>query len=304
MGEGVAAGVESLLADGRVHAVPNLSPTLQRSLQVETLRITHCAIKGDPRHDLRMGEMAAPTPYFPDSIVRLLPNPLQVLDQLLLLRPGRADRSEHVHARLVDGVDELPVDIELELIGGGVADAHRDGALVAGQPRHLPFDQLPLAGQAVHDLNLARAPGHAALQPRPPRLRFLDIARRHQCHQRQGRIAQPAIAVVPVAFAAELLRQRRRGRGDDPAGLRVGQRLQGQQGALHWLPPTTGIGATGGPAAPEPFRLPQSPLPVHRRRRRQVRRAVCQNERHALPFDNVEFCDRRKILALQRDWRP
>jgi len=92
--EGVAAGVESLLADGRVHAVPNLSPALQRSLQVETLRITHRAIKGDPRHDLRMGEMAAPTPYFPDSIVRLLPNPLQILDQLLLLRPGLGDRSE------------------------------------------------------------------------------------------------------------------------------------------------------------------------------------------------------------------
>ena len=102
---------------------------------------------------------------------------------------------------------ELPVDIELELIRGGVADAHRGGALVAGQPRHLPFSQLPFTGQAIHDLDLARAARHAALQPRPPRLRFLDIARGHQCQQRQGRVAQPAIAVVPVALATELLGQ-------------------------------------------------------------------------------------------------
>ena len=98
----------------------------------------------------------------------------------------------------------------------------------------------------------------------------------------QGRVAQPAIAVVPVAFSAELLRQRRGGRGDDPAGRRVGQRLQGRQGALHRFPPSTGVAAAGGPAAPEPFCLPQ--------RRRQSTaagggrwdRAVRQHERHAL----------------------
>ena len=72
-----------------------------------------------------------------------------------------------MRSRLVDGVDELAVHIELELIGSGVADAHRRGALVAGQPRHFPFDQLPFAGQAIHDLELVRASRHAALQPLP-----------------------------------------------------------------------------------------------------------------------------------------
>ena len=40
------------------------------------------------------------------------------------------------------------------------------------------------------------------------------------------RVAQPAVAVVPVPHAAERLGQRRRRRGDDPAGRRVGQRLE------------------------------------------------------------------------------
>jgi hypothetical protein len=74
-----------------------------------------------------VGEVAAPTPHFPDSIVRLLPNPFHVLDQLLLLRPGRGDRSVQVLSRLVDGIDELAEDIELELIRGGVANAHWGG---------------------------------------------------------------------------------------------------------------------------------------------------------------------------------
>ena len=96
LGEGVAAAVEPVLANHRVHLITNVSPPLHRSLQIETLRITHRAIEGNPRHDLRVGEVAAPAPDFPNSVVRLLPNPFQMLDQLLLLRPGRRHGGEHV----------------------------------------------------------------------------------------------------------------------------------------------------------------------------------------------------------------
>ena len=46
-------------------------------------------------------------------------------------------------------------------------------------------------------------------------------------------VAQPAVAVVPVAHAAELLGQRRRGRGHDAAGGRVGERLERDERPLH-----------------------------------------------------------------------
>ncbi len=65
-------------------------------------------------------------------------------------------------SRLIGGIDQLTENIELELIGSGVANAHRAGAPVAGQPRHFPLDQLPFTGQAIHDLDLLRAARHAA----------------------------------------------------------------------------------------------------------------------------------------------
>ena len=76
----------------RVHVVANLSPTVQRCLQFESLCIAHHAIESDPGHDLGMGEMAAATPHFPDSIVRLLPDLFQMLDQVCCC--AQADATE------------------------------------------------------------------------------------------------------------------------------------------------------------------------------------------------------------------
>ena len=70
--------------------------------------------------------------------------------------------ARRVRSRLVDGVDELAVHVELKLSGSCVADTHRRGTLVAGQPRHFPLDQLSFAGQAIHDLELVGASRHGA----------------------------------------------------------------------------------------------------------------------------------------------
>src|SRR5262249_61297828 len=94
---------------------------------------------------------------FPNPIVRLIPDLLQMLDQRQLLRPRLLDSSKTTLSCLVNGVHELAVHVELELNGSGVADAHRRRALITGQPRHLPFGELPFTGQAVHDLELVRA---------------------------------------------------------------------------------------------------------------------------------------------------
>ena len=49
----------------------------------------------------------------------------------------------------------------------------------------------------------------------------------------QGGVAQPAVAVVPVALAAEVLGQRGGRRRHDAAGVVVGQQAQGEQGAAY-----------------------------------------------------------------------
>ena len=81
-------------------------------------------------------------------------------------------------------------------------------------------------------------PADRPQQPLPPGARLLGEAGVHQGVERERGVAQPAEAVVPVAHAAELLRQRGRRRGDDAAGRRVGQRLERDQRAQHRLATT------------------------------------------------------------------
>ena len=66
----------------------------------------------------------------------------------LLERPGLGALGDAADARLVERVHHLAVDVELELLVGGVADAHGFGVLVARQPGNLPLAEQPLAARA------------------------------------------------------------------------------------------------------------------------------------------------------------
>ena len=83
------------------------------------------------------------------------------------------------------------------------------GSLQPGAPPKvvdgLVLLEATLAPHAIHDLHLLRTPGDRTQEPLPPRTCFVDISRLHQRHQGEGRVAQPAIPVIPVAHAAELL---------------------------------------------------------------------------------------------------
>ena len=62
-----------------------------------------------------------------------------------------------------------------------------------------------------------------------PRLRLVENAGPDQRIKREGRVAKPAIAIVPIARPAELFGQGgRRGR-DNAAGLPVRERLQASE---------------------------------------------------------------------------
>ena len=69
--------------------------------------------------------------------------------------------------RLVQRVHHLAVDVELELLRGGVADAHRV-PVVPRQPVGDVFVEPALARHAVHDLQLSGVAGDRAQQPMPP----------------------------------------------------------------------------------------------------------------------------------------
>src|SRR4051812_48352287 len=109
-----------------------------------------------------MHEVARFTAHLPDARVRFLPS----------LGGGVDEREEEAPVVVVGGaahlvplprqVEEVPVDIELQLLGGGVADAHGCRALVPLE-RELELDQAALSADAVHDLQVVDAARRAAL---------------------------------------------------------------------------------------------------------------------------------------------
>lgn len=193
--------------------------------------------------------------------------------------------------------------VELQLVRGAVADAHRLRVLIAGQPVELHLGQPALARDPVHDLNLLGRSGHHAAEPRAPRTRFVVVAAAHQREQRDRRVAQPAVAVVPVAVAADLLGQRRGGRGDDPAGRLVGERLQRDQRTAHGGRIATAHLAAARPFEPVVLGAREHRQRIARGRQPQMRGRIAERERHALVGADREFRERMQVLAGERHGR-
>ncbi len=82
----------------------------------------------------------------------------------------------------------------------------------------------------------------------------------------EGGVTDPRVAVVPVPASAGVLGQRRRRRGQQRAGRRVGQALEGQRAALEQLAPrVVGESTAVDPVAPEAARLGAAGLDLLRR---------------------------------------
>src|SRR4029077_7877626 len=109
------------------------APTLNWPVHMKVLYCLDRPVQGDPGHDLGVGEVPARTAYLPDALVRALPRRLDEGDQGLFEAPPRILRLQAKAASLVHDVEHLAIDVELELAGGGIADPHRAGAVVAGQ---------------------------------------------------------------------------------------------------------------------------------------------------------------------------
>ena len=105
--------------------VADRSPSVDRPFQPELLHALHPAIERDPRHYLRVREVLARAAHLPDPLVRLGPDPLEMLDQVRLQRPARLVVRKADAPRKMERVHHLAEYVELELLRGGVTDAHR-----------------------------------------------------------------------------------------------------------------------------------------------------------------------------------
>ena len=124
------------------------------------------------------------------------------------------------------GVEQLAVDVELALVPGAVADPHRGSC--PRQPAEvgqLALGQVALAADAEHDLQVVAPPqlGRRRRRHEVEELVGLVGAGGHpQRLQREAGVADPRVAVVPVARAARRLGQRggRRGARSRRSGSR------------------------------------------------------------------------------------
>src|SRR5207244_8652953 len=85
-------------------------------------------------------------------------------------------------------------------------------------------------------------------------VRLLVVAEPEQRVERPARVADPAEAVVPVAAAAEPLREGGRGRGHDRAGGRVDEQLEHEETADDGLAPGAVVARAAAPRRPEATR--------------------------------------------------
>jgi hypothetical protein len=97
-------------------------------------------------------------------------------------------------------------DVVLALVVGAVADPYGTGALVAAEVVEDVLVERALAVDAVHDLQLGITIGDVGDEVEE--VVGLPVeAERVQAPERERRVADPAVAVVPVALAAGGLRQ-------------------------------------------------------------------------------------------------
>jgi hypothetical protein len=250
-----------------------------------------------------VGEVAPGAANLPDPFVRFAPALLEQSEHVPAELPGRK-RGAHVFlARLIERVRHLAVDIELLLRGGRVADPYRLRVLEARQPLHDPLGQPSLTGDPVHDLDVIRVAGHGPQQPGAPLARLIQVAGVDERKQRQRRVAEPAVAVVPVALAAGPLRQRCRRRGDDPSRRTVGEALEDDERLQNGVPVGPRVTAARRPFPPERLGLAQRRLGVDGNRKVRMRGEPGQRERHPFAGADLERRHRRRVLDARR-YRP
>ena len=113
-------------------------------------------------------------------------------------RRHRADEA-HVEEEPADREHHLAVDVVLDVLERLVADAHRLLAVVAGEVVELLLGRVRAPVEAVRRLEHALALLGEVAQVLEEALHLLRVAEPLEGVQREVRVAEPAVAVVPVA---------------------------------------------------------------------------------------------------------
>jgi hypothetical protein len=189
----------------------------------------------------------------PDPLVGLPPDARRGLDLAAERLPELAGEVLLDLDVDVDRVEEGTVDVVLTLVVGGVPYPDGTCPLIALQVVEGALMEVLLPADPVHDLKplAIRRPvdvGHVHHEIG----RLVVEAEGVEGPEGEGRVADPGIAVIPVALAARSLGQRGGEGGEKGAGGGVGESLEGEGGTLQVAAPgVVGEAACREPAPPE-----------------------------------------------------
>src|SRR6266511_1299600 len=106
-----------------------------------------------------------PSPVVADEPATIAEHPLRVAVELVTM----------TH-ELSDCIDDFAVDIELELLGGGVSDSHRTGAAEAGEMGQLALAARRPAIDVVEHMQLGVGEASRMKQPIHERRRLVEVS--------------------------------------------------------------------------------------------------------------------------------
>jgi phosphatidylserine/phosphatidylglycerophosphate/cardiolipin synthase-like enzyme len=108
--ERIALRIDPPLAYVGVDPRAQLAPVLERPGSAEVLGHLDRPVDRNPRHDLRVGEEAPPSPDLPDAFIGHLPDALEMRHERTLHVPRGVASRQPALARLVEDVHDLAVD--------------------------------------------------------------------------------------------------------------------------------------------------------------------------------------------------
>src|SRR5262249_56236840 len=134
--------------------------------------------------------------------------------------------------------------------GGGVGGGAGPGAGGAAQMIEHAFWRVGAAVEPIEHAHARRRQSRGVHEPPEERRRLLTAAELEERLDREGGVTDPAVAVVPVALAADRLRQRRGRRRRDGAGWGEDEQFQRPRAPPHRTAPRPAHAALPPPSPP------------------------------------------------------
>ena len=250
------AGIQARLLDLAVDRARLALPARGLGVAAEQGCQAPAAIECHPAHQLGVQVVAHATARLPDAVVGLAPAGGRVVGQLAQVTPGAQGQTPAEALVQARRVEQRARRVQLHLVARAVADAHGPAAAVAVQVLQDRLGRDRLTVDRVEQSQAGAGVERIAheVEELVCLARVADQVRRTDRH---GRVAGPGVAVVPVALAADPLRERGRGGCHHGAGAAVDQQLEHQRRAQHVVPPGAVVLQLARPLAPEVARAAQ-----------------------------------------------